>query len=247
MDRASIMPGESVLDVGCGCGDTSLDLASRVGAAGFVSGIDLSAVMLARARERALERRMSNVEFVQADAQTHAFERTGYDALFSRFGVMFFADPVAAFANLRRALAPGARLAFVCWQELKRNPWMLVPVLAMAKHVEMPPPADPTAPGPFAFADAERLRGILSQAGFADISIESEEQSLTLAGGGDLDRAVDLVQQLGPVGRLLAGVDAAVRARVRDSVYEALTPYATPTGVRLDGAAFVVTALNLSQ
>jgi hypothetical protein len=117
----------------------------------------------------------------------------------------------------------------------------------MAKHVEMPPPADPTAPGPFAFADAERLRGILAKAGFADIAIEPEERSLTLAGGGDLDRAVELVQQLGPVGRLLAGADAAVRARVRDAVHEALTPYATPAGVSLDGAAFVVTALNPSR
>lgn len=247
MDRARIARGESILDIGCGCGDSSLELATRVGGDGSVSGFDLSAVMLARARERAEERGLTNVRFVRADAQTHAFDRSTYDVLFSRFGVMFFADPVAAFSNLRRALIPGGRLAFVCWQELKLNPWMLVPVLAMAKHVEMPPPPEPGTPGPFAFADAERVHGILTRAGFADIAIDGEERSLTLAGGADIDRAVDLVLQLGPAGRLLAGADDAVRARARVSVREALEPHATPTGVSLDCASFVVTALNSSQ
>jgi SAM-dependent methyltransferase len=247
MDRARIAPGESVIDIGCGCGDSSLELAERVGAGGSVLGFDLSAVMLARARERARERGISNVSFVQADAQTHRFEGASHDVLFSRFGVMFFADPVPAFTNIRRALVPGARLAFVCWQELKRNAWMLVPVLAISKHVELPPPPEPGSPGPFAFADAERLRGILTKAGFESVSIEPEERTLALAGGGDLDQAVDLALQLGPTGRLLAGAEAAVRDRARESVRDALAPYAGAAGVSLDCAAFVVTARNSSQ
>jgi SAM-dependent methyltransferase len=247
MDRAQIAPGEAILDVGCGCGDSSLQLAERVGPGGRVIGFDISAPMLTRARERAREQGISNLGFVQADAQTHTFEGKGHDVLFSRFGVMFFADPVAAFANLRRALLPGARLAFVCWQELKRNPWMLVPVLAIAKHVEMPPPPEPGSPGPFAFADAERLRGILTAAGFDRVAIEPEEGGIALAGGADLDAAVDLALQLGPTARLLAGADAEVRDRARDSVRDALAPYATPTGVSMECAAFVVTALNPSE
>ncbi len=136
MDRAAIAAGERVLDVGCGCGQTTLELARRVGPRGSVLGADISSVMLGRARELAGAAGATNVRFEEADAQTHAFPPAGFDVLFSRFGVMFFADPRAAFANLRTALRPGARVAFVCWQALPLNPWMAVPLAAALQHFQ---------------------------------------------------------------------------------------------------------------
>jgi len=244
MDRVGVEAGNAVIDVGCGCGDTTLTLAERVGPRGRVTGLDLSGPMLARARARARDGGVSNVEFVQADAQTHRFERGPYDVLFSRFGVMFFADPTAAFSNLRRALAPRARLGFVCWQAIRLNPWMLVPTLAMASEVELPPPPAPGSPGPFSLDDDDRIRGILRSAGFEQIEIEPLEQQIAIAGGADLEAAVDLTMKLGPVGRLMAGAEADLRERVRDSIRGALLPYETAAGVCLDAAASVVTARN---
>src|SRR5262249_38336345 len=150
-----------VLDVGCGCGDSTVDLARRVAPDGTVVGMDISAVMLERARQTAREQGV-NARFEHADAQTHAFAPASFDVLFSRFGVMFFADPTAAFANLRSALRPGGKLAFVCWQSLAENPWMLVPLGAAFQIIPPPPMPAPDAPGPFAFADQSRVRSILA-------------------------------------------------------------------------------------
>jgi SAM-dependent methyltransferase len=240
MERAAVRAGERVLDVGCGCGQTSLQLAERVGANGSVSGVDISAVMLERARERAAG--LANVAFTTADAQIHGFEAGHFDLVFSRFGVMFFEDPVAAFANLHSGLAAGGRLAFVAWQELGRNPWMLVPVMAVAPLVELPPPPPPGAPGPFAFADAERVKGILAEAGFESISIEPLEGEVTVGGSGGLDQASDFVLQMGPAGRVLSGASAEILRAAREAVREALNPFSTPDGVRMKCAAQIVTA-----
>ncbi len=162
IERARLAAGERVLDVGCGCGQTSLQLADKVGPRGSVTGIDLSAPMLERAQARAAGLGLANVRFLNADAQTTPLGSAAFDLIFSRFGVMFFADPTAAFANLRASLAPGGRVSFVCWQELKLNPWMRVPLLAAAQHIPLPAPAAPDAPGPFSFAAPARVRGILA-------------------------------------------------------------------------------------
>jgi SAM-dependent methyltransferase len=241
MERLSPLAGASVIDVGCGCGDTTLALADRTGPSGAVLGVDISGPMLARARERAAGR--PNVTFLQADAQTHRFEPASADALFSRFGVMFFADPAAAFANLRSALRPGGSVSFVCWQRLDRNPWCLVPLGAMAPHVQLPPPPAPGEPGPFAFGDPDRVRGILEGAGFATVRLETLEQPLRIGTGG-LDEAVTFTLDAGPAARFLKDVAADVKARVRDAVGAALAPYAGPHGVSLDGACWIVTARN---
>ena len=239
MERARAARGERALDVGCGCGQTSLQLAERVGPAGRVLGIDVSAPMLARARARAAGR--ANLDFAEADAQTHRFERDG-DLVFSRFGVMFFADPPAAFANLHRALRPGGRIAFVCWQAIDRNAWMLVPLRALAGIAPVPAPPAPGAPGPFAFADPERLRGILSKAGFAEIALEPNEGELSLGAGGNLDRAVEFALQIGPVAAALREASADVRGRAADAVRTALAPLVTPRGVVAPYAAWIATA-----
>ena len=152
--------GARMIDVGCGCGATTLMLAERVGPGGRVLGADISAPMLALARQRAEAAGLAQASFIQADAQTHAFEPA--DGVFSRFGVMFFADPAAAFANLRAALTERGRVVFVCWRALEHNPWMGVPVAAIAPLLPQAPQApQPGAPGPFAFADGDRVHAIL--------------------------------------------------------------------------------------
>ena len=241
MEHASLAPGERVIDVGCGCGDSTLEIARRVGAAGEVLGIDLSAPMLERARERSRASDAVNAGFLQADAQTQAFEPASFDLLYSRFGVMFFADPVAAFANLRGALRASGRLAFVCWQPLARNPWMLVPLAAAAKHVELPQPPAPGAPGPFAFGDPDLVRGILGKAGFADVSVEPVESELSI-GGADLDSTVEFLLGIGPAAASLRDASREQRALVAGAIREAIEPYSTPAGVRMRGATWIVRA-----
>jgi SAM-dependent methyltransferase len=239
---AAIEPGQSVLDVGCGCGQTSLQLAERVGAAGRVLGLDISAVMLERARERAKQAGLPSLEFRNADAQTESFSGD-FDLLFSRFGVMFFASPEAAFSNLLSALRPGGRLTCVTWQSLGANPWMQVPLAAAAKHLPPGgPPPDPTAPGPFAFADAARVEGILNAAGFDEIAHESLERELLVGGGRTLDETVSFVSQLGPAGAALREADDELRARVFSEIRRALEPYHEGAGVRMPAAAWIVSA-----
>jgi SAM-dependent methyltransferase len=244
MERARVSTGERVLDVGCGCGQTTLQLAERVGPRGWLTGVDISAPMLERARERAAERGLANARFVLADAQE---ARLGeFDLVFSRFGVMFFADPTAAFSNLRAQLAPGGRVSFVCWQEMKRNPWMQVPMRSVAQHVALPAPPAPGAPGPFSLADAARLRGILDQAGFAAGAIEPLEGELRIGGAdGGLASAVEVMMRTGPAAAALRDADAAARARIADAMREALAPYAAADGVRLGYAAWLVSARRI--
>jgi SAM-dependent methyltransferase len=188
MHRGEIAAGERVLDVGCGCGDTTIELATRVGPAGMVLGVDLSAAMLERAAQTAREAGVANVRFENADAQTHPLPRGEFDVVYSRFGVMFFSDALAAFTNLRSALRPGGRLAFVCWQALSENPWLFVPLQAAAQHLQLPPPPAPEAPGPFSFADPERLRSILLRAGFDGIVLTELRETLTLGAGAPSTR-----------------------------------------------------------
>jgi SAM-dependent methyltransferase len=241
MDAVGVAPGKRVVDVGCGCGDTTLAIARRVGSSGHALGVDISLPMLSRARDRAAAEGVGNVRFLAADAQSHAFEPRGVDVVFSRFGVMFFADPAAAFANLRTALGDGGRVGFMCWQALTENPWMLVPLGAAAQHVALPPPPAPGAPGPFAFADRDRVTRILSDAGLRDIVFEPFTPSVEI-GGGSVDDAVEFVLQLGPTAAILREASADALAKVAASMREALAPYATPRGVVMPSAAWIVTA-----
>ena len=241
MAALGLRSGERVIDVGCGCGDTSLALARQVTASGSVLGVDISEPMLERARDRARHDGCSQAHFLTADAQTHGFDAGAADALFSRFGVMFFAHPTAAFANLGRALRAGGRLAFACWQPVTENPWMFVPIMAAAQVVALPPPPAPDAPGPFAFGDRARVTTILQEAGFHDVAIEGFAPSLTVGGGGDLDEAVRFVLQLGPTAAALRDASPDQLTRVSVAVRDALQPFVTPDGVVMASASWIVT------
>jgi len=241
--RLAPAPGERLLDLGCGCGATTLALARRVAPGGHVVGLDLSEPMLARARERAAEAGLANLSFRVADVQTAPLDAGAFDAAFSRFGVMFFADPAAAFANVRGALRPGGRLTFACWRPVKENPWVLVPMAAAAPLLSLPPPAPEGAPGPFAFGDAGRVRRILEQAGFADIAIDGVELPMT-PGGGDLDAAADTLLQVGPLSSALREMNAgpALRDQVRGAVRKAFEPFVRDGRVELGSAIWLVQA-----
>jgi SAM-dependent methyltransferase len=242
-DALELAPGARVLDIGCGCGQTLLDLAARVGPSGRVTGVDVSEPMLAIARERCAG--TAQIEIALGDAATHALPAASYDALFSRFGVMFFAEPIAAFTHLRRALAPGGKLAFVCWQGLEHNPWASVPLAAARRalpEAPLPPLLDPDLPGPFFFSDRARVERILSEAGFTDIALIPLELRTPL--GGSLADAVDYLLQIGPTARLLADATPEQKSAVAAALSTALAPHLTPDGVAFQGAAWLVTAKN---
>jgi SAM-dependent methyltransferase len=241
LGAAGLRPGGNVLDVGCGCGGTTL-VAARLVAPGQATGLDLSAPMLARARADAEASGLDNVLFVQSDAQVHPLGSARFNAVLSRFGVMFFADPVAAFVNIRSATRPAGRLVFVCWQPLDANQWLLVPGAALAEHVPVGGFGAADGPGMFAFADPDRIRQILATAGWRDIKITAKHASILVGGGGSIDDAVAFLRT-GSIGRtILAGADADTADRAIASVRAALTPYADATGVRLDAAVWLVQA-----
>jgi ubiquinone/menaquinone biosynthesis C-methylase UbiE len=233
-------PGERVLDVGCGSGATTVAFARAVAPNGFALGLDVSEPMLSQAR--ALAPKDLPLDFVLADATVHRFEPASFDLLTSRFGVMFFADPVASFTNLRRALKPTGRLAFACWREPRENPWMMAPLMAVYKHVPKMAPVGPEEPGPFAFASEERVTRILKGAGFASVAMQPHKVEMDIAIGGGLDAAVDGSLQIGPASRALQGHPPETYAAARASIREALTPFVKGQSVALPGAIWIVTA-----
>ena len=234
--------GDHVIDVGCGCGATTIEFAERVGPAGAVLGLDVSAPMLARARERAPQD--LPVRFERADATVYDFEPNGADLMTSRFGVMFFADPAKSFANLRKALKPGGRLVFACWREPKQNPWLILPLREAGKHAPPLPETNPEDPGPFAFASEARVRRILSEAGFADIDLEPQDLELDIAIGRGLETAVKAAMTIGPTSRILDGQSEAVRAAATSDIRRALAAQARGESVPLGAAIWIVTAAN---
>jgi SAM-dependent methyltransferase len=237
---AAITASDRLVDVGCGCGATTL-AAAQLAAAGTATGVDVSAPMLDVARRRAIETAQANVAFVEGDAQTVALAGE-YDVIISRFGMMFFDDPLAAFTNLANTPAPGGRLTFVCWQELTRNEFVLVPGMAVAQHVALPDLGPPGAPGMFSLSDPQRTRLLLTKAGFVDVMIEPIEERILLGGGGTLDDTVTFLRHGGMARAVLTDVDAATETRVLASVTEALSPFLTEDGVRIGAAAWLVTA-----
>jgi SAM-dependent methyltransferase len=242
LDRAAVTAGEQVIDVGCGCGASAIALARRAGPTGRVTGIDISAPMLARARARAAVD--LPLDLVLADATVHAFEPQRADLLASRFGVMFFADPVLSFRNMRTALRSGGRVAFACWREPVRNPWMIVPLMETYKFVPKLPEMGPEDPGPFAFAHEKRVRRILKEAGYAAIGMEAIDLALDLALGQGLDTAVRAAVDIGPVQRALQGQPPEVMPKVEGALRTALAAFQKGDTVPLGASVWIVTAAS---
>ena len=243
LKAAAPQPGERVIDVGCGCGDTSIELARMVGAAGAVLGIDVSQPMLAVARSRGALANAAHLAFRESDASEAALP-ANTDLLFSRFGVMFFSQPSPAFSHMRKSLRAGGRCVFVCWRTPRDNPWAMTPLSAARAAMGVTPaPADPNAPGPFAFADEERLRAILSGAGFGAIDVQRFDVAISL--GATPRSAAERALQIGPISRLVREVGAEHLPIILDAVERALAPLAAPDGhVSLNGSTWIVSAKN---
>ncbi len=239
---AQVVAGERVLDIGCGCGATTVEIAKRVGPDGHALGLDVSATMLARARARTP--RGAPATFVAADATVYPFEPGRADLLFSRFGVMFFAEPARSFANMRNGLRSGGRVAFVCWRDPRENPWLMIPLEAAYQYVPRQPELGPEAPGPFSFASEERVGRMLTEVGFSSIGMRPADLLLDVAVGRGLEAAVEGALAIGPASRALADQPSEIRAGAANAIRDALAPFQKGLSVPLAGAIWVVTATN---
>lgn len=236
---AAPAPAEHVIDVGCGTGTTTLELARRVGPAGHVTGIDISQPMLGLARRRADAARASNLSLVEADATDHAFEPGRTDLIYSRFGVMFFDDPVKAFANLRGATRPGGRLCFVCFRPMVESSWYRVPIEAARSHLPPQPALPPDAPGMFTFARRERQQSVLAAAGWREISADAADVAVQ---AGTLERTLAFMTQIGPVTRLLEAGSPEQRRQAEAAMRDALAAAIGPDGNSLSLGLWLVSA-----
>jgi SAM-dependent methyltransferase len=239
LSAAGLAHGSTVLDVGCGCGATTLAAAARVGAPGSVTGIDLSAPMLDLARRRADAAGSDTTTFLHADAQDHAFEPATFDLAISRFGTMFFADPTAAFTNIGAALRPGGRLCLATWQPLTANEWLMVPGAALLRHTELPA-ATPDGPGMFAQSEPAVVSDTLRAAGFTQVHLDPVEVTFAL---GPIDVAVDYLADSGPGRLLLDSIpDGEPRQAALADVRAALTGHERDGLVRLRAGIWIITA-----
>jgi len=239
MAAAAIKPGERVLDIGCGNGMTSRDAARAAGPDGEVLGVDLSGPMLARAAQTARDEGLSNVRFERGDAQVYPFEAGSFDLAMSRFGVMFFADPLAAFTNIASAVRSGGRLAMLVWGPVPENEWItaLMGALAVGRELPKPPPG---APGPFSLADTESTGRMLTEAGFTDVRFTASPQPFV--SGSDPDDAYGFISGLNPVLMMLADLDEATKAQALENLRTTIAGHATADGVMFRSSSWVVTA-----
>ena len=237
-ERADPGAGARVMDVGCGAGATTLDMARRVGPDGLCVGVDVSESLLELARRKARLEAVGNADFLRADAGTHDFGGSTFDAAISRYGVMFFEDPDAAFANLRRAVRPGGALTFACWRSAAENPLSQAPLEAAAPFLPEPPRAPADGPGRFAFADPDRVRGILDRSGWSRVAIEPLDVATPLS----FDELMTLSLRLGLLGTILPRQDEAVRERIGDAVAARLQSYVEDGMVPMTAACWLVTA-----
>lgn len=237
---ASIVPSENTIDIGCGSGALTLKVATAAGPKASTLGVDVSQPLIDLARQRA-EQASSTAQYVVADASIYRAE-TPVDIIISRFGVMFFNDPVPAFANLLANTVPGGRMVFVCWQALQVNDWAFAPLQAARPFFKQPPePGDPTAPGPFAFADKDRLSNILSDAGWKSVEINPMQTPLTMP-GTDIEANIEFMLKLGPLSRLIAEQDLEL-APIETAMFERLSHAKTAEGtVEMASACWIVQA-----
>jgi SAM-dependent methyltransferase len=240
LEFAAPRAGDSVLDIGCGCGATTLDFARAVGSAGSVTALDISAPMLAEAKARAEAAGINSIDWRKADAATASLG--SFDLLTSAFGVMFFGDPIAAFSNMRKGARARARMAFVCWRPLSENRWLTIPMDAVAHHLPPRPKPDPDAPGMFAFADPKRVSRILEAAGWAKPAFTKLDLALDIAAARGLDEAVDQATKIGAINSWLRDQPADVVAAATASVRDALARHGDGRSIPLPAAMWLVSS-----
>lgn len=242
LDGAALQPGERVIDIGCGSGTTVLELARRVGPAGRVLGVDVSEPSVETARRRIAAAGVRNADVVLSDASSHAFAPESFDLVFSRFGIMFFADPIATFTHVRRALKRSGRLAFMVFRKPQENPWSTGPAAAV-RHLLPPVTAPgPEDPGQYSWADPARVRRILEGAGFRDVVLTPYDTGVRLAGPGGAAEAADFTMHIGPVVRALSSGSVERPDLVRAGLEEFFAKHDTPQGVVLPAALWLVAA-----
>lgn len=237
---AAPVAGSTVIEVGCGCGTLAIELARLIGRSGRLVAIDVSEPMLAVAKEHL--RAFENTSCLLGDAAELPLRELNAELIVSRFGVMFFGDPVAAFANLATGLAPGGRLRFACWRPIEENPWLRVPLQAVYEHVPRLPPPAPEEPGPFAFGDTDRVTRILTMAGFTTPAFTPLDITIEMAPDGTLDDAALQATGTGPARKALEGQPDKIRNDALESIRRAFASYNSDTGVKLPGAVWLVGA-----
>ena len=242
LNLAAPQLGERVIDIGCGSGTTVLELASRVGSSGYVLGADVSKPSVEKARERIATAGVLQAEITLCDVSTHTFPANSFDLVFSRFGVMFFAEPIATFTNIRKAMKPNGRLALAVFRTPQENKWATAP-LAAVRHI-LPPitPPGPEEPGEFSWADAARVHRILETAGFQDVSLTPHDPVMPLAARGGAAEAASFMFRFGPVVRAMSDASEHQRKQVRAALEAFFRRHEGPQGVTLAGAIWIVAA-----
>ena len=242
LNKLNFNEKENVLDIGCGCGHTTLNIAKRIGPSGKVTGLDISEPMLKRAKESAVEMSITNTSFKCVDVQTVDLGDQIYSAAFSRFGVMFFEDSIAAFKNINKSLISGGYLSFVCWQSPAVNPWQSLFIQEVKKFLDLPSPP-PRSPGPFAFMESEYVSSILEESKFQDITIEGHEAEVNMFSGRSLSDSVKDYISINPVvTQMLKESSENQIAEIVNSGIEAFSPYYSEKGLIFPSATWLVTA-----
>ena len=244
IEVAAIQETELVLDIGCGCGDTSFEMAKIVGPQGHVNGLDISRPIITEARSIKKEKGIKNVTFQCADAQDFELEAGLYDLVYSRLGVMFFDDPVEAFGNMRGALDKKGRLVFVCWQPVIENQWISRSLNIISKYIDLPEKPDFDSPGPFSFSEPNKVRDILTEAGFTKIEISAYNCSVNI--GENATVAAHFLTQMGPAGSAISNAEpnAETLSNISKELQKDIGAYLTPKGIMLGAATWIVTAQN---
>ena len=234
--------GEKILDVGCGTGSTTQNLSKLVGDSGLITGMDISEPILDFAKKQSNSKKINNINFILADAQNFQFLTKSYDAIFSRFGIMFFEDPIAAFKNIKKSLKNKGRLTFICWRKRDENDWITLSSNIASNFLELPPNANPKEPGPFAFEDSGYIEEILIKSGWKNITIKNHNQNIIV--GETVNITAEFLSRMGPMSVPFENADQYTQRKVKEALKECYSKYNTSNGVEFNFSTWIVSAFN---